>query len=56
MKLSIRYTNLLDIINLNFNVYYPLKGFVSKGDFLSIVNKYKLANNKFFPLPIYINI
>ena len=56
MKLSIRYTNLLDIINLNFNVYYPLKGFVSKDDFLSIVKKYKLTNNKFFPLPIYINI
>ena len=56
MKLNIRYSNLLDIINLNFNVYYPLKGFVSKGDFLSIVKKYKLTNNKFFPLPIYINI
>ena len=56
MKLNIRYSNLLDIINLNFNVYYPLKGFVSKGDFLSILKKYKLTNNKFFPLPIYINI
>ena len=56
MKLNINYSNLLDIINLNFGVYYPLKEFVSKEDFLSIVKKYSLANGKFFPIPIFINI
>ena len=56
MKLTIEYSNLLDIININFKVYYPLKEFVSKSDFLSIVQKYRLTNNKFFPLPIFINV
>ena len=39
MKLNVRYNNLLDIINLNFGVYYPLNEFVSKENFLSIVKK-----------------
>ncbi len=56
MNLNIKYNNLLDIINLHFGVYYPLKNFVSKKDFLSIINNYKLENKIFFPLPVYINI
>ena len=56
MRLNINYSNLLDIINLNFGVYYPLTEFVSKEDFLSILKKYSLTNGKFFPIPIFINI
>ena len=56
MKLKINHKNLLDIINLHYNSYYPIKNFVSKKDFLSIVNNYKTKNNLFFPIPIYINI
>ena len=56
MKFNINHNNLLDIINLNFNVYYPLKEFVSKKDFLLITRKCRLVNNEFFPLPIFINI
>ena len=56
MKFDIKHHNLLDIINLNFDVYYPLNEFVSKSDFLSIIKKKRLANNNFFPLPIFINI
>ena len=56
MKLNVRYNNLLDIINLNFGVYNPLKEFVSRDDFLSIVKRNRLVNNKFFPLPIFIDI
>ena len=48
MKLNIEFNNLLDIINLNFGVYYPLNEFVSKENFLSIVKKKRLINNKFF--------
>ena len=56
MKLNVRYNNLLDIINLNFGVYNPLSEFVSMDDFLSIVKRNRLANNKFFPMPIFIDI
>ena len=56
MKLNLEYNNLLDVINLNFKVYHPLKEFVSKKDFISIVKKKRLTNNKFFPIPIFINI
>ena len=56
MKLNVRYNNLLDIINLNFGVYNPLREFVSRDDFLSIVKRNRLVNNKFFPLPIFIDI
>ena len=56
MKLNIEFNNLLDIVNLNFGVYYPLNEFVSKENFLSIVKKKRLINNKFFPIPIFINI
>ena len=56
MKLNLKYNNFLDLINLQFKVYYPLNGFVSKKDFLSISNKYQLCNKKFFPIPIFIGI
>ena len=56
MKLNINHKNLLDIINLHYKSYYPIKSFVSKEDFLSIVNNYKTKNNLFFPMPIYLNI
>ena len=35
MKLKLEYYNLLDVINLNFIVYNPLKEFVSKKNFIS---------------------
>ena len=46
MKLKLEYNNLLDVINLNFKVYNPLKEFVSKKDFISIVKKkdYQITN------------
>ena len=56
MRLNLKYNNLLDIINLKYKVYYPLHEFVSKSDFLSIINNYRLKNRKFFPFPIFINI
>ena len=56
MKLNINHKNLLDIINLHYKSYYPIKSFVSKEDFLSIVNNYRTKKNLFFPMPIYINI
>ena len=56
MKLNLKYNNFLDLINLEFKAYYPLNGFVSKKDFLSISNKCRLFNKKFFPMPVFIGI
>ncbi len=56
MKLNINYHNLLDIINLNFNVYDPVQEFVSKKDFLSIVKNFSLLDGTFFPMPIFMDI
>ncbi len=56
MKLNINYRTLLNIINLNYGVYKPINEFVSKTDFLSIIKHYTLANGKFFPMPIFINV
>ena len=56
MKLNIKKNKLADILNLQFGVFNPLKEYVSKIDFVSIVNKHRLKNGKFFPFPIYFNI
>ena len=55
MKLNIKKDKLADILNLQFGVFNPLKEYVSKIDFVSIVNKHRLKNGKFFPFPIYFN-
>ena len=52
MKLNIKKDKLADILNLQFGVFNPLKEYVSKIDFISIVNKHRLKNGKFFPFPI----
>ena len=41
-----------DLINLINNVFLPLNNFVTKEEFIEIINKEKL-NNIFFPLPIF---
>ncbi len=56
MNLKINYSNFLDIINIHNKCYFPLKKFVSKQEFLSIVDKYQIKKNQFFPIPIYIAI
>ena len=56
MKINISHKNLLDIINLHYKVFYPIKEFVGKKDFLSIIYNYRTTNNIFFPMPIYLNI
>ena len=50
-KIHINKNQFSDLINLRNNVFYPLKNFVSKKEFIKIINdkKYK---NQFFPLPI----
>lgn len=54
-KIHISQNQFSDLINLINGVFFPLKNFVSKKEFLEIIN-YKKFKNKFFPLPIYFGI
>ena len=54
-KLHISQNQFSDLINLLNNVFYPLKNFVTKEEFLKIIYKKKFKK-KFFPLPIYFGL
>ncbi|OUV60976.1 MAG: hypothetical protein CBC82_07515 [Cellvibrionales bacterium TMED122] len=45
-----------ELININNNLYLPLRNFNSLRDFKNICSKMKLSNGKFFPLPILFGI
>jgi sulfate adenylyltransferase len=55
-KLKINYQTLTDIINIKYNIFYPLKKFLSKKDFNLVVEKNELSNGKFFPFPIFFSV
>ncbi len=55
-KLKINYQSLTDIINLKYDLFYPIKKFLSKKDFFSVIKKKKLSNGKFFPFPIFFSV
>jgi sulfate adenylyltransferase len=50
-KIHINKNQFSDLINLRNDVFYPLKNFVSKKEFIKIINN-KKYKNQFFPLPI----
>ena len=54
-KIHITKNQFSDLINLTNNVFFPLTNFVTKNEFLKIVDK-KKYKNKFFPLPIYFGV
>ena len=54
-KINITKNQFSDLINLFNNVFLPLKNFVTKEEFLKIINKKKFKNH-FFPLPIYFGV
>ena len=56
MRIDISKKNLLDIVNIKYKVFNPLNKFMSKDDIISVVENFKLSNNTFFPLPIYLDI
>ena len=53
MIIKINKKNLSDIFNLKYQVFKPLDEFVSKSEFMSIINNYTYKKN-FFPFPIYL--
>ena len=50
-KIHITQNQFSDLINLKNDVFYPVKNFVSKKEFINIIENMKYKN-KFFPLPI----
>ena len=55
-KLKINHQTLTDIINIKYNVFQPVKKFLSKKDFFLVIKKKKLSNGKFFPFPISFSV
>ena len=54
-KMHITQNQFSDLINLFNGVFSPLKNFVTKVEFLEIINNKKFQNH-FFPLPIYFGV
>ncbi len=55
-KLKINYQTLTDIINLKYGIFNPIKNFLSKKDFFSVIKKKKLTNGKLFPFPVFFSL
>ncbi len=54
-KISLNQNQFSDLLNLNNNVFFPLKNFVNKNEFELIVNKSQFKK-KFFPFPIFFGV
>ena len=54
-KINITKNQFTDLVNLLNDVFLPLKNFVTKKDFLEIINNKKFQNN-FYPLPVYFGV
>ena len=55
MKFKLNYKQYSDFINVVNNVFYPLKNFVNKQEFNSILQNQKFKD-KFFPFPIFFSL
>lgn len=47
---------LQDIINIETGLLYPLKGFMNKDDFKSVVERYTLSDGQVFTIPVTLDI
>ena len=54
-KINITKNQFTDLVNLLNDVFLPLKNFVTKIDFLEIINNKNFKDN-FFPFPIFFGI
>ena len=54
--LSINTDQFREILNLKLGSYHPLRTFVTKDQFISILKNFRIEKNKFFPLPIYLDL
>ena len=55
MKFKLNYKQYSDFLNLTNDVFYPLKNFVNKNEFIFILKR-KTLNKKFFPFPIFFGL
>lgn len=56
MKIKISFNAYLELEKIAENVFFPLEGFMTEKDFISVVNKMRLNNGKLFPLPVLLPI
>lgn len=54
-KLNINFYQFQEILNLKLGCYYPVKKLMTKNEILSVLKFYRF-NNKFFPMPIFLDI
>ena len=54
-QININKNQFSDLLNLINDVFYPLNNFVSKKEFIQIINHMKFQN-KFFPIPIFFGV
>ena len=55
MKFKLNYKQYSDFLNLTNDVFHPVKNFVTKNEFTSILKK-KIFKRKFFPFPIFFGL
>ena len=55
MKFKLNYKQYSDFLNLTNDVFYPLKNFVNKNEFTSILKR-KVFKKNFFPFPIFFGL
>ena len=46
----------MELEKIGIGAYKPLKGFMTKEDFYSVVNKMRLSSGELFPLPVILPI
>ena len=55
-KIIITNSQYLEALNLQNGTFLPVKHFMNKKEFYSVINNMKLLNGQIFPLPIFFNI
>lgn len=55
-KISLSFNQFLELKQLGSGVFYPLDGFMTKKEFISVTNKMRLLNGKVFTLPVVLSV
>lgn len=56
MNIKIGFNTYLELEKIAENVFFPLKGFMTEKDFISVVKKMRLNNGKLFPIPVLLPV
>ncbi len=55
-KIFVDEETLMDVEQIAIGAFSPLEGFMSKADFISVLNKMKLANGIVWPIPVLLRV